>query len=92
MDKWLERTGIALIALALLALPSLSAVPRSATLATHAVGSLYNAIGTGIATVVSRHTAITVRVQPFAGPPAWLPSMDSGDTDMGVLTSADAAT
>ena len=92
MDKWPERTGIALLALALLALPSLSAVPRSATLATHAVGSLYNAIGTGIATVVSRHTAITVRVQPFAGPPAWLPSMDSGDTDMGVLTSADAAT
>src|SRR3990167_2500353 len=65
---------------------------RSATLGTHAVGSLYNAIGTGIATVVSRHTPMTVRVQPFAGPPAWLPSMDSGDTDMGVLTSADAAT
>lgn len=35
---------------------------------------------------------MTVRVQPFAGPPAWLPSMNSGDTDMGVLTSADAVT
>jgi len=67
-------------------------VPRSGTLATHAVGSLYNAIGTGIATVVSRHTPMVVRVQPFAGPPAWLPSMDTGDTDMGVLTSADAVT
>ncbi len=67
-------------------------LPRSATIATHAVGSLYNAIGTGIATVVSHHTPITVRVQPFAGPPAWLPSMDQGETDMGVLTSADAVT
>lgn len=65
---------------------------RSATLATHAVGSLYNALGTGIATVVSRHTPMTVRVQPFAGPPAWLPSMNTGETDMGVLTSADAVT
>jgi len=65
---------------------------RSATLATHAVGSLYNAIGTGIATVVSRHTPMIVRVQPFAGPPAWLPSMNAGETDMGVLTSADAVT
>lgn len=92
MKKWLERTGIALAVVTLLTLPSLSAVPRSATLATHATGSLYNAIGTGIATIVSRHTAITVRVQPFAGPPAWLPSMDSGETDMGVITSADAAT
>jgi TRAP transporter TAXI family solute receptor len=53
---------------------------------------LYNAIGTGIATVISRHTPMTVRVQAFAGPPAWLPSMDTGETDMGVLTSADAVT
>jgi TRAP transporter TAXI family solute receptor len=69
-----------------------AAEQRSATLATHAVGSLYNALGTGIATVISRHTPITVRVQPFAGPPAWLPSMNVGETDMGVLTSADAVT
>lgn len=90
--KWGQGIGLALALSVLLSLPSLSAIPRSATLATHATGSLYNAIGTGIATVVSRHTPMTVRVQPFAGPPAWLPSMDSGDTDMGVLTSADAAT
>ncbi|MDZ7379810.1 MAG: TAXI family TRAP transporter solute-binding subunit [candidate division KSB1 bacterium] len=69
-----------------------AAMPRSATLATHAVGSLTNAIGTGIALVVSRHTPTTVRVQPFAGPPAWLPSMDKGETDMGILASADAIT
>ncbi len=72
--------------------PVAAAEQRSATLATHAVGSLYNAIGTGIATVLSRHTAMVVRVQPFAGPPAWLPSMNAGETDMGVLTSADAVT
>lgn len=88
---WLGVTGVALIALVLAAGPAPAAVPRSATLATHAVGSLFNAIGTGIATVLSRHTPITVRVQPFAGPPAWLPSMDTGETDMGILTSADAA-
>src|SRR3970282_877874 len=35
---------------------------------------------------------MTVRIQPFAGPPAWLPSMDKGETDMGILTSADAIT
>lgn len=87
----LERLAIVLTAFLLAANPA-AAEQKSATLATHAVGSLYNAIGTGIATVVSRHTAMTVRVQPFAGPPAWLPSMNSGETDMGVLTSADAVT
>lgn len=75
-----------------ISLPARAAMPRSATLATHAVGGLYHAIGTGIGKVISRHTPTTVRVQPFAGPPAWLPSMDKGETDMGILTSADAIT
>jgi len=92
MKKWFSTTAAALIALIPAAFFSVAAVPRSATIATHAVGSLYNALGTGIATVLSRHTPMTVRVQPFAGPPAWLPSMDTGETDMGVLTSADAVT
>ena len=87
-----KHLAIVLTIFMLVAGPVTAAEQRSASLATHAVGSLYNAIGTGIATVVSRHTAMTVRVQPFAGPPAWLPSMDSGETDMGVLTSADAVT
>ncbi|MBI2318198.1 MAG: TAXI family TRAP transporter solute-binding subunit [Betaproteobacteria bacterium] len=82
----------ALFVSALVPISASAQVPRSASLATHAVASLYHAIGTGIATVLSRHSPITVRVQPFAGPPAWLPSMDQGDTDMGVLTSADAVT
>lgn len=84
--------AIILTTFLLVAAPVTAAEQKSATLATHAVGSLYNAIGTGIATVVSRRTTMTVRVQPFAGPPAWLPSMNSGETDMGVLTSADAVT
>ncbi|MBI2960872.1 MAG: TAXI family TRAP transporter solute-binding subunit [Betaproteobacteria bacterium] len=92
MRKWFGAVAVA----TLIAVPgtdsALAQLPRSATVATHAVGSLYNAIGTGIATVVSRNAPMTVRVQPFAGPPAWLPSMDQGNTDMGVLTSADAVT
>jgi TRAP transporter TAXI family solute receptor len=88
----LKQLAIVLTACLFAAAPVTAAEQKSATLATHAVGSLYNAIGTGIATVVTRHTAMIVRVQPFAGPPAWLPSMNSGETDMGVLTSADAVT
>jgi uncharacterized protein len=90
LRKWALGSGLVSIALA--QTPALAQIPRSATIATHAVGSLYNQIGTGIATVVSLHTPMTVRVQPFGGPPAWLPSMNEGNTDMGVLTSADAVT
>lgn len=87
--KWLVNIAIVMVVLTLGAAPALSA-QRSATLATHAVGSLYNALGTGLASVLTRHSPFLVRVQPFAGPPAWLPSMDQGETDMGLLTSADA--
>jgi len=85
-----QAIAVALLLLGLVAGWAGAAVPRSASLATHAVGSLYNALGTGLATVISRHTAMTVRVQPHAGPPAWLPAMDKGEMDMGILTSADA--
>lgn len=87
--KSLIGAAIALIVLTL-GMGQALAAQQSATLATHAVGSLYNALGTGLASVISRNSPILIRVQPFAGPPAWLPSMDRGQTDMGLLTSADA--
>jgi len=90
--KLLEGMVFALIALSLMAGFVWAQLPRSATLGTHATGTGFNSIGIGIATVASRHTPISVRVQPSAGPPAWLPAMDRGETDMGVLTSADAVT
>ena len=82
--------GIALLVGASIPVGVQAQVARSASVATHATGSLYHAIGTGIATVISRHSSMVVRVQPFAGPPAWLPAMDRGETEMGVLTSADS--
>ena len=93
MRSYRQKAGI-LIFVLLIALGgrSLAAVPKALNLATPVAGSLYNAIGTGLATIISRHTPMTVRVQTSAGPPAWLPSMESGDTDLGVLTSADAVT
>lgn len=90
MCRWILRSILAAVSLLLIAGPAGADLPRTAMLATHGVGSLYNAMGTGIATVVSRNTPMTIRVQPFAGPPAWLPSMNAGETDMGVLTGADA--
>jgi TRAP transporter TAXI family solute receptor len=78
----------AVMVIAMGAYPALSA-QQSVTLATHAVGSLYNALGTGLASVLSRRSSLVVRVQPFAGPPAWIPSMDTGETDTGLVAAPD---
>jgi TRAP transporter TAXI family solute receptor len=90
--KLLHVIALAPIAVCLAAGFVWAQLPRTATIGTHATGTGFNSIGIGIATVASRHTSISVRVQPSAGPPAWLPAMERGETDMGVLTSADAVT
>lgn len=89
---WQTTVGLTILVLVALERNAWADLPKSATLATPVAGSLYNAIGVGLATVISRYSPITVRVQTSAGPPAWLPSMESGDTELGVLTSADAVT
>lgn len=88
----LEMTGICMLLLALFVPGPLFAAPSSVSLATHGVGSLYNAQGTAMSVVISKNSPMTVRVRPFAGPPAWIPDMDSGQIEFGVVTGTDAAT
>jgi uncharacterized protein len=60
------------------------------TLATHPVGSLVNSMGTGLATVLSKHLPTAVKVMPTTGPTEWLPMVATGEVDMGVLNNWDA--
>jgi len=82
--KCLEGMVFALMALYLVAGSAWAQLPRSATLGTHGTGTGFNSIGIGIATVASRHTPISVRVQPSAGPPAWLPAIKDKSDDPAV--------
>ncbi|MBI4321859.1 MAG: TAXI family TRAP transporter solute-binding subunit [Chloroflexi bacterium] len=63
-----------------------AAVPGTINLATHAVGSLYNAAGTGLAKVLTEVGPIRVIVQPFSGPPGWVPGMNKeGKPETGMI-------
>src|SRR3972149_11410886 len=74
MTRRIQWVALSLATLVLMPLTAFGAMPQSASLATAAVGSQNNAWGNGIATIIGRHTPITVRVQPFAGRPARMPS------------------
>jgi hypothetical protein len=80
-----------LVAAAFLVAPPLAysqkqALPRSVNFGTHAVGSVFNAVGTGLAKVASDHGPIRLVVQPFSGPPAWIPSTNrEGKPEIGVI-------
>jgi len=61
-------------------------LPASVNFGTHAVGSVFNAVGTGLAKVASDRGPIRVVVQPFSGPPAWIPSMNKeGKPEIGII-------
>ena len=76
---------------ALLVAPTLAysqkqALPGSVNFGTHAVGSVFNSVGTGLAKVASDHGPIRLVVQPFSGPPAWIPSTNrEGKPEIGII-------
>ncbi len=65
-------------------------LPKLLNLSTHPVGSLVNSMGTGLATVLSKHLPIMVKVMPTTGPIEWLPMIATGEVDMGILNNWDA--
>jgi TRAP transporter TAXI family solute receptor len=67
-------------------------MPKTASIATHPKGSLLNFIGGGFAKVITSYTPIKASDRPFTGYMAWVPLMDNGELDMGIVTSPESYT
>ena len=71
--------------------PKAAALPKRVSLATHSPGTVFHAAGMGLAKVASDVGPIQLLVQPFTGPPSWLPlMMSSGKPELGVINAAEA--
>ncbi len=65
--------------------------PRSVSFGTHAIGSVFNSVGTGLAKVATDRGSVRVVVQPFSGPPAWVPTMNrEGKPEIGIINVSEA--
>ncbi|MDP2647505.1 MAG: TAXI family TRAP transporter solute-binding subunit [Desulfobacterales bacterium] len=64
-------------------------LPRSLTIGTHPKGSLLNIIGSGFAKVISLHTSISAKDRPFTGYLSWVPLMNQGRVDLGIITDSE---
>ena len=65
-------------------------LPKMINLATHSPGTMFNAAGTALAKVASDSSPIRTVVQPFSGPPAWVPGMNGeGKPEVGLINAVE---
>lgn len=65
-------------------------LPRAAAIAANPAGTGAHALASGLAATASKVTGVTVKVQPYNGPNAWMPLMESGELEFGVLNILDS--
>ncbi|HET7341609.1 MAG TPA: TAXI family TRAP transporter solute-binding subunit [Methylomirabilota bacterium] len=82
------RGAAALLLLAALAAPAAAQLPRSVTLATNPPGTVYYTFGSGVAKVISGGP-FQVSIQPYAGSSTFLPLLDSGEVELGIVNAVD---
>jgi TRAP transporter TAXI family solute receptor len=63
-------------------------MPRSVTLATNPPGTVYYTFGSGLAKVMSGGP-FQVSIQPYAGSSTFLPLLNSGEVELGIVNAVD---
>jgi TRAP transporter TAXI family solute receptor len=65
-------------------------LPRTAAIASNLAGTGAHALASGLAAVASRATPIAAKVQPYNGPNAWMPLMENGEIEFGIINILDS--
>lgn len=64
-------------------------VLKSVAIGSNPPGSLFYALASGLSKVISESSPIQAQVQPHSGTSTFLPLMDSGELDLGVVNAVD---
>lgn len=93
LSRWNPRillTGVmAALFLVQLGVAQAQGLPRSATIGTNPPGTLFYALAAGLAKVVSGATPIQAVVQPYTGTSTFLPLLNNGEVEFGVINAVD---
>src|SRR6266705_4106202 len=66
-------------------------LPRSVTIGSNPPGSVFYALASGLAKVVSESTPMQMAVQPYSGTSTFMPLLNSGELDFGINNFVDMA-
>ena len=64
-------------------------LPRSVTIGANPPGSLFYSLASGVAKVASEAAPFQMAVQPYTGTSTFLPLIDSGELDFGIINAVD---
>lgn len=65
-------------------------LPRTASIGTNPAGTGAHSIAASLAAVASKATSIAAKVQPYNGPNAWMPLLQNGELEFGIMNIIDA--
>ncbi len=65
-------------------------LPRTVAIASNLAGTGAHALASGLAAVGSRATPVATKVQPYNGPNAWMPLMENGEIEFGIINILDS--
>ena len=82
------RLAVVVSLVVALASPASAQLPRSVTLATNPPGTVYYTFGSGLAKVISGGP-FQVAIQPYAGSSTFLPLLNSGEVELGIVNAVD---
>jgi uncharacterized protein len=87
-----QRSARGLMVLALLFLCDAAQAqqpPKSVTVGTNPAGTVFYAVASGLANVISGAAPFQAVVQPYTGTSTFLPLLDNGELDLGVVNAVD---
>ena len=79
------------LAAALLAPATFAAAQKAVSVGTNPAGTVFYAIGSGLGKVVSDAGAVRMTVQPYSGSSTFLPLLNTGELEFGVVNAVDMA-
>ena len=65
-------------------------LPRTVTIASNLAGTGAHALAAGLSAVASRVTTMSAKVQPYNGPNAWMPLLEDGEVEFGIINILDS--
>src|SRR5215475_5144858 len=86
--RWLVVTSV-FVLLQLPATARAQQLPKSVTIGTNPAGTVFYALAGGLASVVSGAAPFQAGIQPYTGTSTFLPLLDSGEIDFGVINAVE---